>query len=342
MEPVFLQVDVHFQGMFARNPILYTGGITQRFSDIDFAGMDKDGCVAFIERFTWEKCEKLYYCQPDIDFPKGLTLICNDLDYYDFIIIAYECGVILPMYVDHFGNSNIQEWLDEHKDEFVGNVKEEVLDGAGQVKEVAPGHRDVGDKNDEEENGDEDEYVDGDEDDHQKPHFFIKGNEIQVEMGEKAGACEFYEEDMCDNEDVYPELPNIFNDKFNWKENEPVLAMRFESPKQLKHMLCNYPVANGYQLCFVKNDTRRLLVKCCDGVGDGEVMVDATDALDMPGDEQKMVGVNGRDEGVNVNSRVKYVQSPKMRKKSERIIKLKLAKNMGGEGSSVATAMELD
>ncbi|XP_023743563.2 uncharacterized protein LOC111891725 [Lactuca sativa] len=84
-------------------------------------------------------------------------------------------------------------------------------------------------------------------------------------MSEKAGAGEFFEEDTGDNEDVYPELPNIFNDKLNWKEQEPVLGMRFESPKQLKHMLCNYVAANGYQLCFVKNDTRRLLVKCCDG-----------------------------------------------------------------------------
>ncbi|KAL7584502.1 hypothetical protein Lser_V15G42910 [Lactuca serriola] len=95
--------------------------------------------------------------------------------------------------------------------------------------------------------------------------FFIKGNEIQVDMGEKAGASEFFEEDMSDDEDIYPELPNIFNDKLNCKEHEPVLGMRFESLKQLKHMLCNYAVANGYQLCFVNNDTRRLLVKCCDG-----------------------------------------------------------------------------
>ncbi|XP_052624932.1 uncharacterized protein LOC128132415 [Lactuca sativa] len=84
-------------------------------------------------------------------------------------------------------------------------------------------------------------------------------------MGEKVGASDFFEEDMGDNEDVYPELPNIFNDKLNWKEQEPVLGMRFESPKQLKHVLCNYAVANGYQLCFVKNDTRRLLLKCCGG-----------------------------------------------------------------------------
>nr|KAJ0194317.1 hypothetical protein LSAT_V11C800446560 [Lactuca sativa] len=68
------------------------------------------------------------------------------------------------------------------------------------------------------------------------------------------------------------------------------------------------------------------------GVGEDEVIVDATDALDRPRDEERMVGVNGQDEGVNVNARVKHVKPPKMRKKSERIIKLKLAKNVGGEG----------
>ncbi|XP_023754652.2 uncharacterized protein LOC111903098 [Lactuca sativa] len=41
--------------------------------------------------------------------------------------------------------------------------------------------------------------------------------------------------------------------------------MRFHSPKQLKLMLCNYAIANGYQLCYKKNDNRRLLVKCCSG-----------------------------------------------------------------------------
>ena len=47
------------------------------------------------------------------------------------------------------------------------------------------------------------------------------------------------------------------------KNKKTVLGMRFESQKQLKHMLCNYVVANGYQLCYKKNDSRRLLVKCC-------------------------------------------------------------------------------
>ncbi|XP_023749693.3 uncharacterized protein LOC111897972 [Lactuca sativa] len=84
-------------------------------------------------------------------------------------------------------------------------------------------------------------------------------------MGENVALGNPLEEAMDDNGDVYLELPNIFNEKLHWKEREPVLGIRFKSPKQLKHMLCNYAVANGYQLGFLRNDSRWLLAKCCDG-----------------------------------------------------------------------------
>ncbi|CAI9284501.1 unnamed protein product [Lactuca saligna] len=222
-------------------------------------------------------------------------------------------------------------------------------------------------------------------------------------MGEKEGVCEFFEEDMGENEDVYPKLPNIFNDKLNWKEQEPDLGMR----RAKKHALTlvegtipeNYArlwsygeeirrsnpgstvkicvdlMADRELLCAVDRDANNGIFSIawavvsvenkekwkwfletlsedlqCWNDGNGlvlisdqhKVMVDATDALDRPGDEEQMVGVNGRDEGMNVNARVKHVKPPKMRKKSERIIKMKLAKNIGSKGSSVATATELD
>ncbi|CAH1426522.1 unnamed protein product [Lactuca virosa] len=75
-------------------------------------------------------------------------------------------------------------------------------------------------------------------------------------------------------------------------------------------------------------------VNVATGDGDDEVMVDASDALERTGKE-----------GVKVNARVhqvKHVKPPNKRKKSERIIKMKLAKYVGGEGSSLATDMELD
>ena len=50
--------------------------------------------------------------------------------------------------------------------------------------------------------------------------------------------------------------------KTSWKKQLPILGMRFTNPKQLKFMICNYAVANGYQLYFEKNDSKMLLVKC--------------------------------------------------------------------------------
>nr|KAJ0217575.1 hypothetical protein LSAT_V11C300109760 [Lactuca sativa] len=50
-------------------------------------------------------CEKLYYCQPDLEIPKGLTLISSELQYQECIDIAYWCGVQLPVYMDHFGTT---------------------------------------------------------------------------------------------------------------------------------------------------------------------------------------------------------------------------------------------
>ncbi|CAH1449479.1 unnamed protein product [Lactuca virosa] len=47
-----------------------------------------------------------------------------------------------------------------------------------------------------------------------------------------------------ENEDV--ETRSIFNPDLQWKRKVLVLQMKFESPKQLKNMLCNYVVANGY------------------------------------------------------------------------------------------------
>nr|KAJ0214220.1 hypothetical protein LSAT_V11C400175170 [Lactuca sativa] len=56
---------------------------------------------------------------------------------------------------------------------------------------------------------------------------------------------------------------HIFNPQVHWKKEVPVLGMRFENPKWLKCVLCNYVVKNGYQLWFEKNDNKRLLVLCC-------------------------------------------------------------------------------
>ncbi|GKG02628.1 hypothetical protein Tco_0310264, partial [Tanacetum coccineum] len=64
---------------------------------------------------------------------------------------------------------------------------------------------------------------------------------------------------------VYP----VFNPVIPWNQMEPVLDMRYNDPEQLKLALCNYEVAHGYQLWFMKNVWKSLLVFCGKDIKEG-------------------------------------------------------------------------
>ncbi|CAH1454679.1 unnamed protein product [Lactuca virosa] len=170
---------------------------------------------------------------------------------------------------------------------------------------------------------------------------------------------------MCPSTDLIPPLPPL---KRHMPGRPTIKRRRDSSERMGKHTIskagkkvycsickekghnkatCSKGVGTSKQNGTKKQKTipTQESVNVATGVGDDEVMVDASDALERTGKEERMVGVNGCEEGVKVNARVhqvKHVKPPNKRKKSEIIIKMKLAKNVGGEGSSLATAMELD
>ncbi|KAD6119144.1 hypothetical protein E3N88_10415 [Mikania micrantha] len=84
-----------------------------------------------------------------------------------------------------------------------------------------------------------------------------------------------YDKDVEDDEDYEDEgvLYPCYDPNIDWKLVKPIVTMKFESPVQLKDMLIDYGVANGYQLVFTVNDNNRLLVRCgteetnIDGIG---------------------------------------------------------------------------
>ncbi|GKD69190.1 hypothetical protein Tco_1323280 [Tanacetum coccineum] len=61
-----------------------------------------------------------------------------------------------------------------------------------------------------------------------------------------------------------------FNPDTPWNECKPVLGIRFESPKQLKHMLANYGMQHGYELWYMQNDYNNLLAFCGRDVSEGK------------------------------------------------------------------------
>ncbi|GJV14433.1 hypothetical protein Tco_1359756 [Tanacetum coccineum] len=60
-----------------------------------------------------------------------------------------------------------------------------------------------------------------------------------------------------------------FDPAIHWDKMEPVIGMRYETPHELKFALTNYDVARGYQMWFMKNDWRSVLVFCGRNVEEG-------------------------------------------------------------------------
>ncbi|CAI9280430.1 unnamed protein product [Lactuca saligna] len=188
-----------------------------------------------------EEFQNVYYCLPNIPLSRGIRPIVDDLDFTQFIDSGYEYGEIL-VYVDHNVNG-LEEWWDDDMNLVISKDNESGLeDDAIPRKEenIAPNeiHPNV---------GLEYEVIDID-----KIHLnMMTGDAFLSKLCPLEGDTS---DNEVEEEDV--EIHSIFNPDIQWKRQVPVLGMKFESPKQLKKMLCNYDVANGYQLCFKKNDSK--------------------------------------------------------------------------------------
>lgn len=59
---IYMKIDLHFQGMFMTYLFIsYTDGLESRLKDVNFVGMEKKEFMVFLEIFTHEKCENVYY-----------------------------------------------------------------------------------------------------------------------------------------------------------------------------------------------------------------------------------------------------------------------------------------
>ncbi|XP_023737311.2 uncharacterized protein LOC111885278 [Lactuca sativa] len=296
-----MKIDLHFAGIFSRYPAIYcSDGAEQMFDDVDFAGMDKNEFVGFIQIFANEVCINVYFCMPDVVFPDGLRLIATDIDYMDFIEVGYASGSVINVCMDHLG-VNVHKWILEEQGEICSSldelsdrieVGEEVqggidMDDGIEIEDLL-GHRqgvteDLQGTREELQDGERDdinievENDQGDMEDLQGSTEDWQGKEddgIDLEVDNEPDECipmnrtkdDKFLSKLCPNDQVTPNSPpheELYEHAVD--DEKLVLSMRFVNPKQLKHMLCDYAVANGYQLCYKKNDSRRLLVKCCSG-----------------------------------------------------------------------------
>ncbi|KAL4578922.1 hypothetical protein LXL04_015054 [Taraxacum kok-saghyz] len=108
------------RGNFVRNPHGYVGE-HYLVTDIDFAALDFDGFIAFLERYTGETFEKLYYSQRNQPFKSGIRYIEDDVDYVFFLDTTLEePQVPISTFLDHSGDGLAE--LFESESDGNGNV----------------------------------------------------------------------------------------------------------------------------------------------------------------------------------------------------------------------------
>ncbi|KAL4554246.1 hypothetical protein LXL04_039646 [Taraxacum kok-saghyz] len=176
----------------------------------------------------------VYY--EDRELVDGLRELKDKDDYVRFLDATYSNDGKISIYNYHAGE-DIMEWIEEQKAEEGDSGSETCEDDVDSVLS-------------------DDVSVDHEVDDEviqilsSVDHFLSRNNLIPAGgVGDKV-------------EDSVPKFP-IHDPNQKWDTLKPVLGMRFSDRYEVKQMLTNYAVFNGYELYYEKNESSRLLVRCC-------------------------------------------------------------------------------
>ncbi|GJT69520.1 hypothetical protein Tco_1028806 [Tanacetum coccineum] len=224
---------LHHNGVFIQNPLKYVHGETYVIKDINFEGMSVNELREIIDRFVNGSSKTYYYAKPGTTLVRGITEIKSEFDIDNFITLGYQNGFKIDLYAEHHGY-NVMAMVRD--DNFPMPNAPLVEDHASLDEEECVTIPDFVDVQDDQNPPLEGTYVEeGDS----------KRDIVDMKYKVKSGIS-------------YP----TFNPATPWNEQKPILGMKYENPLQLKQSLANYGVANGFQIWYMRNDFRCLLVYC--------------------------------------------------------------------------------
>ncbi|PWA87023.1 hypothetical protein CTI12_AA120390 [Artemisia annua] len=202
---------------------------------------------------------------PPLEYAAGKKDIMKDLD-FGGMTYALGNGGKIEVYVEHHGY-DIHSWFPKDDVDLEESDEDEcqLVDISAYVEEQYVGEEEVDIPN----KCTNDPFLNRlcKTDAHKTPRNTFGTNE---------GDTKALEQDEIEDQNVDPiykvkkgvEYPD-FDPNQPWKEMKPILGMRFKDHEEMKLMLANYGVANGYQLWYKRNDYKSLLVLCSRNVEQG-------------------------------------------------------------------------
>ncbi|GJU65409.1 hypothetical protein Tco_1247244 [Tanacetum coccineum] len=262
-------VYFNYDGIFTSFPLKYSQGQMKELNDTNFDEMLYEHLKEIALRLIPHACfEKIYYCQTGAKLSLGVKDLKSTQDIVDMLKVGYDNANEIDMCVEHF-RYDIMEFaelkrneeqnhnsIESSDDEYYGSDDcEEIENVDFQTEGESVVIKNI---------STHDPFLNklcsarimfrGTTEHHETETPLVDPNKNQIDAVNKVQS------------DVhYP----AFDPDIPWDKMEPTLGMRYETPHQLKLALANYGVAYGYQLWYMKNDWREVLVYYGRNVEDG-------------------------------------------------------------------------
>ncbi|GKD26695.1 hypothetical protein Tco_1232909 [Tanacetum coccineum] len=201
----------------------------------------------------------LFYCLSGSDLSDGINELKNEQQFGDFLAVGLGNGGNIDLYVEHHGY-DIYVWFPKDNDDLEDYDEDECeLDDISAFVEPQL----IG----------EEEYIipnrcTSDPFLNRLCKTDPKKTTRNTFCTNESDANALVEDEIEDQsvDPIYKVQPGIVypdHDPYQpWKDMVPILGMKFIDHEEMKIMLANYGVANGYQLWYKRNDYKSLLVLC--------------------------------------------------------------------------------
>nr|GEU56700.1 hypothetical protein [Tanacetum cinerariifolium] len=223
-------VNLHHDGVFICNPIKYVHGELKQITDIDFEGMSLNDFHDVASHLVLMTIRRLYYCSIKSEVKDGIKELKTYKDVEDFLRVGYENKWFVNLYTEHHDYDVLH-----------------FLTHEGNVNGIPFESSDKYESSDEVEGID---YVD----------FHTEGKENVVIKN--LSTQDPFLNKLCSNHGSF----SGFIDEPQPVDQEPIddpNAVSIDPLYKVKRgvsYLTNYGVANGYQLWYMRNDWRCMLV----------------------------------------------------------------------------------
>nr|KAJ0205995.1 hypothetical protein LSAT_V11C500239300 [Lactuca sativa] len=139
-----LIVDVHYNGVFSPNPLVYFDPDIASVRDVDFNTMVFSDYITLFENLTKKiHCKDVYYYLPHERLSEGLGVIQNEGDYREFLEVGNGSQEKrINLYIDQY-NEPIFDWIEEENpDEYDSIVDNEYeVDDSTFSDTILPDHK---------------------------------------------------------------------------------------------------------------------------------------------------------------------------------------------------------